>query len=142
MIPFLGDILNTVEKGIADLFPNEVERNKALAILQDARNDIAKAQLNFESEIVASQASAVVAEEKGESPAQRNWRPHLMYLIMAILGFNFILVPIAKMFSHEIPDLPLPSELWTILEISLGGYVGGRSLEKITSKISENFGKK
>jgi len=32
---------------------------------------------------------------------------------------------------------PLADEAWTLLQIGLGGYITGRSLEKITPKISD-----
>ena len=59
-----------------------------------------------------------------------------MYLIMFLLVFNGMVVPIANvMFDVQIPILEawtaIPEQMWTLLTIGLGGYIAGRSGEKM-----------
>ncbi len=80
----------------------------------------------------------VKAEILGESPVQRNWRPHLMYLIMGLLVWLILIGPFVdavtgwSLTKAALTALnEVPERLWGLLTIGLGGYVMGRSGEKI-----------
>lgn len=126
--------LPVIDKLLDRVLPDKAKADEAKAALRKLQND---GELSF----VDKQVAVIVAEAQGESPAQRNWRPHLMYLIMGLLVFNGALVPLVEAFTDvQIPVLDalnaIPSQLWSLLTIGLGGYVGGRSLEKIASTVS------
>ena len=55
---------------------------------------------------------------------QKSWRP------LVTLCFTFIIL-----LGVFIPLLDDNSEFWNLLEIGLGGYIIGRSVEKVTGKI-------
>jgi len=76
-------------------------------------------------------AQLVLAEIKGESWLQRNWRPILMLSIVGIVINNSIVFPLLRAFGVAAIPLELTDALWTTLQIGLGGYVVGRSAEKI-----------
>jgi len=65
---------------------------------------------------------------------QRNWRPILMMIAILIIANNYLFAPY---FPTNFIELELPAELWTLLQIGVGGYVGGRSIEKAV-KIYKN----
>lgn len=78
------------------------------------------------------------AEAQGESWLQRNWRPILMLTIVAIIANNYLIKPyITALFGVELPTLDLPARLWDLMTLGVGGYVTGRSLEKV----AETWGK-
>lgn len=108
---------------IDKLFPNQAE---AEAAKLEMMKELNKAQaLEIEA-----QAKVVVAEAQGESPAQRNWRPHLMYLFMTIIAFNYIIAPLLVMCGLPLVALPIPGDMWMMLTIGIGGYIGSRGYEK------------
>ena len=75
--------------------------------------------------ISTMQGNVVIAEASGKSWLQRSWRPITMlsFLVLVILdSFGLLVNPLAK-------------EAWTLLQIGLGGYVVGRSAEKIATQI-------
>ena len=72
-----------------------------------------------------------MAEAQGESWLQRNWRPILMLTIVAIVANNYVISPYIRLFFNESIILDLPDKLWNLLQIGVGGYVIGRSAEKI-----------
>jgi formate/nitrite transporter FocA (FNT family) len=47
-----------------------------------------------------------------------------------IIGYNHIIAP---MFSA--PSLPIVPDMWELLKLGLGGYVIGRSAEKIAQEV-------
>ena len=70
----------------------------------------------------------------------RNWRPILMIFIIFLLAFHGFLLPMADMlFGVRLAFVPrwaeIPDRLWDLLNIGLGGYIGGRTLEKLAAQI-------
>ena len=77
-------------------------------------------------EQLEAQKAIIVAEATGKSWLQRNWRPMLMVCFTIIIAFNYIVAPL---FSKQ--PLPIPPDMWDLLKIGIGGYIVGRSAEKI-----------
>lgn len=77
-------------------------------------------------EVAKLQSSLIDTEMQGNW-LQRSWRPLLMLMIIIIIMNNYILFPY---FPETLEMLILPEQLWDILQLGLGGYVVGRSLEK------------
>jgi len=121
-------ILKPIASTIDALTTNNEEEMQAKAALLKATSE-AQAKL-FEL-----QQKVILAEAQGESPLQRNWRPILMLTIVGIIANNFILAPyVAAIFDTTI-YLDLPQSLWQLLMIGVGGYVVGRSTEKVVSTL-------
>jgi len=55
---------------------------------------------------------------------------------------NYIVQPYLIMFGINAPVLTLPEDLWGLMKIGVGGYVVGRSAEKIVPQIVEVLKKK
>ena len=128
-----GPVLSIIDKAVTD---------KDLA--QQLKHEIGMTIESNAADIQKAAAGIVQAEVQGESAVQRNWRPHLMYLIMGLLVFNGVVVPMLwEIFDVRLPVLEaynaIPAELWNILMVGLGGYIGGRSLEKIAGTIAVPF---
>jgi hypothetical protein len=131
MLPMLGAIaplakilFNTIEKSIPD---------------KDLQEKL-KAQLNEQllkssTEELKAAASIVEAEAKA-GWFTASWRPLLMYVLIFVLVFNYIFAPIIKMFTGVVVGFELPGDVWTLLQIGLGGYVVGRSGESIAKSIA------
>ena len=86
--------------------------------------------------IASAQREVVLAELTHGSRLQRLWRPLLMYLIMAILAVYGLLLPLVEAaaggpVAFEPRWAAIPEGLWTLLTLVLGGYIGGRTVEKI-----------
>ena len=79
--------------------------------------------LTLESEILKVQANVIMSEANGQSWLQRSWRPitMLVFLVLVVLD-SFGLLPFR-----------LASEAWSLLKIGLGGYVIGRSAERVAT---------
>lgn len=100
-----------------------------------------KAQLNIQllqssTEEFKAAASIVEAEAKSHWFVS-SWRPLLMYTLIFILVWNYILGPILKIFTGAVITFELPGDVWSLLQIGLGGYVLGRSGESIARTLSQ-----
>lgn len=80
--------------------------------------------------ITEARSNVIMAEAQGQW-LQRNWRPLLMLVIIVIVANNYILYPYLSIFTDKVRVLDLPDRLWTLMEIGVGGYILGRTAEKI-----------
>ena len=87
--------------------------------------DLVAAIARQEEALSQSQSSIIQAEAQGNW-LQRSWRPIIMLVFATI-------VLIGTFF--DLPILSDTSRFWDLLEIGIGGYVIGRSAEKITGRM-------
>ena len=81
--------------------------------------------------ITEARSNVVMAEAQGQGWLQRNWRPLLMLVIIVIVANNYILYPYLSIFTDKVRVLDLPDRLWQLMEIGVGGYILGRTAEKM-----------
>ncbi len=81
--------------------------------------------------ITEARSNVIMAEAQGQSWLQRNWRPLLMLVIICIVANNYILYPYLSIFTDKVKVLDLPDRLWQLMEIGVGGYILGRTAEKM-----------
>jgi len=117
-----GDIIKSVGKVIDNLFTSDEERI-------EAKNKVYQILKEKELELRKMQTEVIVTEAQGNW-LQRSWRPILM------LGFGFI-VMYNKFFAPAfgLPNAELEGEFWNLLQLGVGGYVIGRSAEKIAKDV-------
>lgn len=124
ILDFFGvNVIADIGKVVDDLFTSEEERiaakNKILQVIKEKELELQKMQTDI-----------IIAEAKGNW-LQRSWRPILM------LSFGFIVIYvkfIGPLFGLAIPELE--NEFWELLKIGIGGYVVGRSAEKIAKSVT------
>jgi len=81
------------------------------------------------------QAKVIEAEAKSEHFLTSTWRPITMLVFVFIIANNYILVPYFQAFGLNVPTLELTSDMWDLLKLGLGGYVVGRSAEKVVKNL-------
>ena len=119
---FGGSVLKDLLGGLDKLFTSKEEKIKAESIIKEI---IIQKQL----ELQQMQTDIIITEAKGNW-IQRSWRPILM------MAFGFIVIYVkflAPLLGLTIPELEI--EFWELLKIGIGGYVVGRSAEKISKNI-------
>jgi len=119
---FGGSVLKDLLGGLDKLFTSKEEKIKAESIIKEI---IIQKQL----EVQQMQTDIIITEAKGNW-IQRSWRPILM------MAFGFIVIYVkflAPLLGLTIPELEI--EFWELLKIGIGGYVVGRSAEKISKNI-------
>ena len=122
--PLAKILFSTIEKSIPD--KDLAEKLKAEVNLQLMKSG---------TEEMKASASIILQESKGSS-IQANWRPALMWLLVAIIFWNYILSPIFLLVLKVKTDVELPSDVWTLLTCGLSGYTIGRSGEAIARSLA------
>lgn len=121
ILGFISNIFKPAAKFIDEVHTSEEERMQLKKELLDVENKLSMKVLEYESQLLQAQSSIITAEATGQSWLQRNWRPITMltFLVLVVLD------------TLGVGNLKLPNEAWGLLKIGLGGYVIGRSAEKI-----------
>lgn len=121
LIPALAPILGKV---VGNLFPDPTEKAKAEA-------EVMRQLLTAQSEIEKAASEIIRTEAASEHWLAANWRPLTMLIFVALI--------VARWFGWAAPNLSQEEyiKLWSIVEFGLGGYVVGRSVEKIAPSIAQ-----
>lgn len=124
-LPFLDIGLKLIDKVI----PDPIEKTKAKALLLEQQQAGNLQEMDASMKVILAEASG--------SYIQRNWRPITMLTFVFIIANNYILYPYLSLFWSAAPVLELPPEMWNLLNIGLGGYVVGRTVEKTMKNYKE-----
>ena len=124
----LEAILGVGSKLIDRLLPDE---NAKAA----ARLELMKMAQDGELRELSSRAEIIAAEARSESWLAASWRPITMLVFTALI--------VARWLGWSAPGIGEAEvlKLWDIVELGLGGYVIGRSAEKIIPQVAEVFKK-
>ena len=102
------------------------ERAAAQAEIMRLHNQALMLALQLEQQQLAASARLIAAEAGGRSWLQRNWRPITMLSFLAL-----VIADSCGLLAFRLSDAA-----WTLLQIGFGGYVVGRSVEKIAPKMT------
>lgn len=126
----VGTAIDSVGNVLDKLTTSDKEKLDARNALAEIERTLNLAVIAADVEFAKAQAETITAEAKSESWIARNWRPLIMLQFGFIVGYNYILAPIFSLTS-----LPIPPDLWELLKLGIGGYVIGRSAEKISRDV-------
>ena len=124
LIPVLAPIVGDLVKRLVP------DSDKANLI----EKEVKLALLEHTDSLEAMRGKIVLAEANSGNWLTAAWRPLLMMVVVLIIACNYLLFPIVRIFYPEMITLELPQELWSLLTIGVGGYVVGRSGEKMVDK--------
>lgn len=129
LLPLLGGIFDTVAK---NLFPNPEDELKRLQMQQQLQ----LALMDKANEMERLGAGIVSDEAKSENWLASSWRPLVMLTFTALI--------VARWLGYSAPGISEPEvlKLWDIVQLGLGGYVIGRSAEKIVPQVAAALGGK
>jgi hypothetical protein len=125
LIPALAPILSRVA---GNLFPDPEAKAKA-------ESEMMLALMAKQAELEQAAASIVKAEAASDNWLASSWRPVVMLTFAGLI--------VARWFGWAAPNLSEAEylKLWSIVEFGLGGYVVGRSVEKIAPNVAGAFRK-
>ena len=127
----LTGAVEPITKLVDDLHTSEEERLQIKSQLFAMQSQLSSQLMDYEKAQLRAKSQLMLAEAQGTSWLQRNWRPITMLTFLALVVLD----------AFGLLAFRLASEAWTLLQLGLGGYVVGRSVEKIVPKISQVMGK-
>ncbi len=121
----IDSISGAIEKVGNALDKNLTSKHEVLEILKDLKNHALEAE------------KQIILEEMKGTKLQRNWRPFMMYVFTYIIFHSLLIAPILEsLWGIPKADIPM-DKIWDILQISISGYVIGRTGEKVLPKVSD-----
>ena len=121
VLSFIQSVFEPAVRLIDDIHTSDEERLQLVNQLKALENAVSLKVVQYEAKLLESQASILITEANGQSWLQRSWRPVTM--------LTFLVLVVCDSFGWLAN--PLAPEAWTLLQIGLGGYVTGRSAEKM-----------
>lgn len=120
----IGNGLGLVRGAMERIWPTPEQKASAEAMELRASVDAAVG-------IMTAQSAAVLAEIRSGSWLAQSWRPITMLTFTALI--------VARWMGFSAPNISEAEmiELWVIVKYGLGGYVGGRTVEKVAPVIAD-----
>lgn len=112
-----GPLAELIDK----LHTSDAERLEAKRRLFEVQAGLFGQLLEYEKALAEGRSKVIQAEAQGQGMLQRNWRPITMLTFLALVVCD----------AFGLLAFRLAPEAWTLLQIGLGGYVVGRSVEKV-----------
>ena len=114
-LPIIGDVLDKV-------IPDPTAQAEAKLKLMELAQKGEFAEMNARADIIKAEAAS-------ESWLAQSWRPIMMLTFGALI--------VARWMGYAAPGISEDEilKLWSIVELGLGGYVIGRSAEKIVPQV-------
>lgn len=117
---------NMLIKPISDTINNIVDKIAPDAgIAEQLKFEITRELISVDSKAFQTQANVIMSEANGESWLQRNWRPLVMIDFALLVNAHWL------GFTPENLTEPQILALLSIVQVGLGGYIVGRSAEKV-----------
>lgn len=124
-LDLIAGIFKPAAELIDELHTSEEEKLKQQRRLLEIQAMVLDSSLQYEKEMMTSRAEIINSEAKSEHWITATWRPITMLTFLALAVGD----------SLGLLQTPLRDEAWTLLQIGLGGYVVGRSAEKVIKEV-------
>ena len=131
LLETISNFIAPISRVIDEVHTSDEERANLRNKLFSMQSALQIKVLEYEKNLLTKQSEIISAEAQGNGLLQRNWRPITMltFLVLVVLdSFGWLANPLAP-------------EAWVLLQIGLGGYVVGRSAEKLAKPISQSIKK-
>lgn len=123
------EILEEGGKIVDSLSTNTEEKLKA-------KNELTTTVLTALNKLQSAQKEVIMSETQGNK-LQRSWRPIVMLAFAFIVVYSYFIQPAFFPNAISMAETIKP-EFWELLKLGLGGYVIGRSAEKIAGTVTKN----
>lgn len=136
----IGDIfgvggLSSLAQTIIEKFvPDPQAKEAALEKLRADAITMQQMENDLEEKLNATAGANIRADAESGDKFTARARPTFMYIVEAILFFNFIVVPLVQLVTGKvIQPFNLPGDLLTLFGVCVTGYVMSRSVDKALS---------
>ncbi len=127
LLTLLSSAITPVTNLIDEMHTSDDERLQAKNALAKLHAEMSSEIVTYETQLLKSKSDIISAEANGKSWLQRNWRPITMLTFLALVVCD----------SLGLLPFRLAEDAWDLLKIGLGGYVVGRSAEKIAAPVAK-----
>ena len=124
LLNFLAGAIKPVTELIDNLHTSDEEKAEAKLKLEQVQNTITVKMLDLEGQVLKAKENIIVAEAKSESWLTANWRPTTMLSFLLLLFLYWFDVSPENLTEGTVDNL------FTLIQIGIGGYIASRGVEK------------
>lgn len=121
-----GKVLGLVD----ELHTSEEEKMKIKQALLSVQEEMVRVALQYETRLMEIQGEVMKADLVSGLWIQKAWRPITMLTFLFIIVYAYFLSPL-----FDLKQVVIPDEMWTLFQVGFGGYIVGRSAEKIVREV-------
>ena len=132
IIGLIKDIFKPAVELVDELHTSEEEKLVQKARTLETYVKAIEIGVQYEQEQLKSKAEIVKAEAESEHWLTSTWRPIVMLTFCALVVAD----------QTGLLTFRLADQAWTLLQLGLGGYVVGRSIEKTAPRLIDSLKKK
>ena len=129
IISFISGLIKPAAELVDSLHTSDEEKGQIINELTRIENEMSSKVLDYEAQLLKSKTKIITVEAQGQSWLQRNWRPLTMVSFLAIIICHY-----AGFLAFPIAD-----QMWDLLKLGIGGYIAGRTAEKIVPSVIDRF---
>ena len=122
---FIKSIFQPAVELVDAVHTSEEEKLAIKANTLSTYADALETAVGYETEQLKARGKIVEAEAKSEHWVTATWRPITMLTFLVLIVGDAVGV-LAN---------PISPELWVVLKIGIGGYIGSRGLEKVVPPV-------
>ncbi|APC46576.1 hypothetical protein [Alteromonas phage PB15] len=121
----IGSLIGVGKELISRVWPDPQDQAEELRKLEELRQKGELAELQAYIQVMQARLSVIQAEATSEHFLTSNWRPIVMLVFTGLI--------VARWFGLSAEGITEREyiEIWEILKLGIGGYVVGRSAEKV-----------
>ena len=138
LLSFLGGIVKPVTELIDNLHTSVEETLAMKVALTKLETEFGAKALDYEKSLLTARAEVINTETKSESTITRTWRPVTMLTFLGIVVWFVV----GKAFGWPLPEKDFVDNVFALIKLGLGGYVLGRSAEKIIPSVMKAMKRK
>ena len=132
VLGLIGQIFKPAMDMIDNVHTSTEEKLEQKAKLLNLQVDFMEQGLQYELAQLEAKAAIITAEAKSDHFLTATWRPITMLTFLALVVCD----------QFGLLTFRLAEDAWTLLQLGLGGYVVGRSVEKVVPAMTEAMKKK
>jgi len=131
ILSFVGQVFKPAADLIDNLHTSDDERLEKKAMLLQIQTDFLTKALEQEQEQLDAKSKIIQAEAQSEGMLARNWRPATMLVFVGLTAAYWFGLTPEGLEEDRVEDM------FTLIQIGIGGYIGGRSVEKTAKTVME-----
>ena len=127
ILSFISGIFKPVADLIDDLTLSAEEKEQLRLAQLTQQFQTMQKLMEYETKVLSAQQDVIVTEAKSDLWITKAWRPITMLTFLALVVLDQV----------GLLAFRLAPEAWTLLQLGIGGYVVGRSAEKVVPAVME-----
>lgn len=127
VLGLIGQIFKPAMDMIDSVHTSTEEKLEQKAKLLELQTSFLTEGLQYELAQLEAKAAIITAEAKSDHFLTATWRPITMLTFLALVVCD----------QFGLLTFRLAEDAWTLLQIGLGGYVVGRSVEKVVPAVTD-----